>query len=110
STTTSSAASAASPGSTSRSAGRASKRLASTSSASPPATSSTSRTHGASVEARLVQQKVYTMRKTELEKKLMALGWRPTEVMSGLHRRVWTRVGSYHRLAVPEFDLVPDAV
>jgi hypothetical protein len=50
------------------------------------------------------------MRRTELEKKLMALGWKPTSVMSGQFRRVWTRGRDDGRIFVPLTDLIPDAV
>jgi hypothetical protein len=50
------------------------------------------------------------MRRIELERRLLKLGWRPSNEASGLFRRVWVRAGSYRRLIVPEFDLVPDAV
>jgi hypothetical protein len=48
------------------------------------------------------------MRRAELERRILALGWFPTEDMSGRNHRVWRHPIKERVLFVPVTDLVMD--
>lgn len=49
------------------------------------------------------------MRRSELERKLTALGWAPTGETSGVNHTKWVHPKSPEKLAVPIYDLVFDS-
>ena len=51
-----------------------------------------------------------TVRRTDLEKRLKALGWAPTSKASGKNHRVWAHPKREFELYIPQYDLIPDAV
>lgn len=60
-----------------------------------------------------VQRSLYAglaVRRTDLEKRLKALGWAPTSKASGKNHRVWAHPRREHELYIPQYDLIPDAV
>jgi hypothetical protein len=50
------------------------------------------------------------VRRTDLEKRLKALGWAPTSKASGRNHRVWAHPQREFELYIPQYDLIPDAV
>lgn len=50
------------------------------------------------------------VRRTDLEKRLKALGWAPTSKASGRNHRVWDHPQREFELYIPQYDLIPDAV
>jgi len=51
---------------------------------------------------------VEVVKRSELEKRLKALGWGPTGV-SGKNHTVWTHPRKIHKLVVPVYDLIYDS-
>ena len=49
------------------------------------------------------------MKRSELEKKLKALGWVPTGEFSGINHTQWAHPNRPGKLAVPIYDLVLDS-
>ena len=50
------------------------------------------------------------VRRTDLKKRLKALGWAPTSKASGRNHRVWVHSQREFELFIPQYDLIPDAV
>ena len=50
------------------------------------------------------------VRRSDLEKRLKALGWARTSKASGRNHRVWAHPQREFELYIPQYDLIPDAV
>jgi hypothetical protein len=46
------------------------------------------------------------MRRSELEARLRALGWLPTDQASGVNHRLWAHPTKPHKIAVPNYELI----
>lgn len=49
------------------------------------------------------------MRRTDLERKLMGMGWRSTGEASGTRHAVWRHTKKRHRIYVPTEDIILDS-